>query len=49
MGGACSTYGRHEKVKDEVVPVRNSMQLQKDIWEGGGIAPRIFNLGTRWR
>jgi len=21
----------------------------EDLWENGGIAPRILNLGTRWR
>jgi hypothetical protein len=29
-------------------PVLNYAPSHEDVREGGGIAPRIFNLGNRW-
>jgi len=30
-------------------PLLNSAPRHEDLWVSGGIAPRILNLGTRWR
>jgi len=30
-------------------PVLNKTLRNEDVWETGGIAPRILNLGTWWR
>jgi hypothetical protein len=29
--------------------VLNQALRHQDVWENGGIAPRVINLGTRWR
>jgi len=35
------------KGRDKVVPVLNLASYREDVWENGGIAPCILNLG-RW-
>jgi hypothetical protein len=43
--------GRWEKRKGKVVPVSflTEHHAMKAYWRIGGIAPLIFDLGTRWR
>jgi hypothetical protein len=35
--------------KSKFVPVLNYAQRHEDVWESGGIPPRILNLGSRWK
>jgi hypothetical protein len=35
--------------KGKVVPMLKELPCHEDVWGSGGIAPRILNLGTRWR
>jgi len=37
------------KSKGKVIPVLNQARRHEDVWGSGGIVPRIFNLGARWR
>jgi hypothetical protein len=37
------------KVKREAVPMSDQASRHEDVWENGGINPRILNLGTVWR
>jgi len=32
----------------KIYPVRNQAPHHEDVWEIGGIAPPILNLGTKW-
>jgi hypothetical protein len=34
---------------DKLVPVLNLVLRNEDVWESGGIVPRILNLAARWR
>jgi hypothetical protein len=43
------TYNIVRRVKGKVAPVLNKAPRHDDVWDGGGIPPRILNLGTRWR
>jgi hypothetical protein len=36
-------------VKGKFVSMLNQLPCNEDVWESGGIAPRILNLGTIWR
>jgi len=37
------------KGKGKVIPLLNYAPLHEDVLGRGGIAPRILNLGDRWR
>jgi hypothetical protein len=37
------------KSKGKVVPVLNQAPRHEDVLGSGGIAPRVLDLGTRWR
>jgi len=43
-----SLYGNY-KGKGKVAPVLKKVPRHEDVGVSGGIAPRILNLGTRWR
>jgi hypothetical protein len=47
----CKTDNSNQslKSKGKVVPVLNRAPSHADLWQSGGIAPPIHNLGTRWR
>jgi hypothetical protein len=51
MDGACNSHGRHEKVKIKLSLwfFWTEHHVMKEYWGSGGIAPRILDLGTRWR
>jgi len=36
------------KVKGKVISVPNQVPRHEDVWENGGIAPRVHNLSTGW-
>jgi hypothetical protein len=36
-------------IKCQVVSVLNQVPRPEDVWRSGNIAPRILNLGTRWK
>jgi hypothetical protein len=47
MGGTCGTHGGGVKVKLPLCLTKH--HAMKTYWRSGGIAPRILDLGTRWR
>jgi len=42
-------YACGSKGIGEVVPVLNQLPRHENVWVSASIAPRILNLGTRWR
>jgi hypothetical protein len=42
-------YGVTYEGKDKVVPLLNQVPSYDDVCGNGGTAPRVLNLGGRWR
>jgi hypothetical protein len=39
----------HKNYRNKMIKVLNEAPRHEDVWISGGIAPRIFNHGNRWR
>jgi hypothetical protein len=43
------TYKDIEYHINKVVPFLNQVPRNEDVWRSGGIASRVFNVGSRWK